>query len=92
MASLDEFECGLGFTDTGLADDENAFAVNIDQYAVYGNAGCEFNVQPSDEFSHEYGCCLLCHVKRNAGFKGFFHEEFIGNQFTTENDTGNREA
>ena len=79
MASLDELESGFGFTNTRLADDKYAFAVNIDQNAVYGNAGCEFNVQPSDELSHEYGCCLLGHVKRNAVFKGFFHEEFIGN-------------
>ena len=89
VASLDQFQGHLGFTDSALARDQDADAVDVDQHAVDRDAGRQPNIQPADDLAHEIGCGVLGHQERNAVFQGVFHEEFIGLQLSAEYDARN---
>ena len=41
MPAVDELECGLGLADAAVADEQDAYAADVEQLAVDGVAGCE---------------------------------------------------
>ena len=49
MSSLDQLQSRLGLTDAALAGDQDTLAVDIHQYAVYGDTGSQLDIQPADD-------------------------------------------
>ena len=44
MSSSDQLQGCLGLTDAALSGDQDALAVDIHQYAVYGDAGGQLDI------------------------------------------------
>ena len=49
MTTLDQLERRLGLTDTGIAHDQHALTVYIDEHTVHGNHRCHPDLQPADD-------------------------------------------
>ena len=53
MAALDQLNGGLTLADAGITEDQDALAVDLHQYTVAGDAGCQLGVQRRDELAHQ---------------------------------------
>ena len=89
VSALYQLKRRFGFTDTTFTCNQHAFAVYIHQYAVYGNTGRQFDIQPADSFRHEYRCILFGGENRSVIFMGYFKENRIRLQLAAEYHTGN---
>ena len=56
VASLDQLQSGLRFTDTTLTHDQNTFAIYIDQYSMYGYSWCQFYMEPTVYLMYKCRC------------------------------------
>ena len=90
VSSLNQLKRRLGFTDSALACNQDAFAIYVNQYAVNRNAGCQLDIQPTDQLCRKRTRRTLGHQKRNAFFNGNLPEQIIRMQLTTENNAGDR--
>ena len=53
VAALDQLNGGLTLADAGIAEDQDVLAVDLHQYTVAGDAGCQLSVQRRDELAHQ---------------------------------------
>ena len=100
MAAFDKFDSCLALTDTAVAVDENAFAVDLDQNTVARDARSKRTFQIGDKARNDIGCCILCSKNCNVvlfrHFKAFRHglkpacenqcRAFIGQEVVKNND------
>ena len=89
MASLDQLQRHLGFTDAALTGDQNAYAVDVDEHAVDRNARCQSDVEPADQFRCEVRGRVPRHEDRDAVLQRDADKELVGLQLPAEHDAGN---
>ena len=73
MAALDKLNGRLALADTGVAQNQDALAVNLDKHAVAGDAGGQLSVQGRDELPHQGGRHLGGHQDRHTVLLGKLH-------------------
>ena len=73
VAALDQLDGRLALADAGVAQNQDAFAVDLDQYAVASDAGRKLGVQGRDELAHQGRRHLGGHQERHAVLLGILH-------------------
>ena len=73
VAALDELNGRLALADTGIAQNQDALAVDLDKHAVAGDAGGQLGVQGRDELPHQSGRHLGGHQDRYTVLLGKLH-------------------
>ena len=86
MAALDELQGSLGFTDAGIALDQDPLAVDVDQNAVDGDPWRKLRLQPADQFREELAGGLVRHDAGDPVLKTFLHQHRVRLKIVGEND------
>ena len=89
MSTTDQLQSCLTFTDTALAHNKDALAINIDQYAVNGNTGCQLFCQLIDQLCCKTGCGITGSKNRDSISRCQFQELFFRLKITTKDHTRN---
>ena len=70
VTALYQLNCRFTFTDTAFAGDEYAFTINLNQYAVTRDTGCQIQIQKGNQTRNEVGGTLLAAQERYIIFFG----------------------
>ena len=90
MAALDQLDGKLTFADAAVAQDQDALAIHLHQHAVPGDAGCQFQIQHTDQAAHQRTGRLVGAQQRYAMLLGQFLHFREGSQLLAAADDNSR--